>query len=122
MIVKNRVKNWIKKAIFGLFFAIVGVCGVMGYNTSVYAEPVTETATEEEITEVIENGQENTGNSTNSISSDVSCKDSLGGVGWFVCPGTGKIAEATDWLYEKIEDILVINPVEIKDGSPIYEI
>lgn len=55
-------------------------------------------------------------------SSAVTCKDSLGSLGWLVCPSTGKISEAVDFLYDKIEDILVINPVEMKDGSPIYEI
>ena len=50
------------------------------------------------------------------------CKDSLGEIGWLVCPTTGKIAEAADWLYDKIEDILMIEPVSTEDGSPIYEI
>lgn len=50
------------------------------------------------------------------------CQDSLGAVSWLVCPTTGKIAEAVDWLYDKIENILVINPIEAKDGMPIYEI
>lgn len=51
-----------------------------------------------------------------------SCKDSLGALGWLVCPATGKISEAVDFLYDKIEDILEINPIEMKDGQPIYEV
>ncbi len=51
-----------------------------------------------------------------------SCQDSLGAIGWLVCPVTGKLAEAVDWLYDRIEGILVLNPVKIEDGSPIYEI
>ena len=50
------------------------------------------------------------------------CQNSLGAIGWLVCPTTGKISEAVDWLYERIEGILVINPIEANDGSPIYEI
>lgn len=50
------------------------------------------------------------------------CERSLESIGWLVCPTTGKIAEAVDWLYDKIETVLVINPVEMKDGSPIYEV
>ena len=50
------------------------------------------------------------------------CKSSLGAIGWLVCPVTGKIAEAVDWLYDKIEDILIVNPIEMKDGTPIYEV
>lgn len=54
--------------------------------------------------------------------SSTSCKDSLGSLGWLVCPTTGKISEAVDFLYDKIEDVLEVNPVEAKDGSPVYEI
>ena len=50
------------------------------------------------------------------------CKDSLGALGWLVCPVMEKISGAVDWLYDKIEEILVINPVRAEDGSPIYEI
>lgn len=50
------------------------------------------------------------------------CEDSLDSLGWLVCPTTGKISEAVDFLYDKIEDVLEINPVEPKDGSPIFEI
>ncbi|MDO4508032.1 MAG: MFS transporter [Candidatus Saccharibacteria bacterium] len=62
----------------------------------------------------------NTG--ANTASTGASCESSLGALGWLVCPTTGKISEAVDWLYDKIEDILVINPVEAADGKPIYEI
>ena len=90
----------------------------MMVTAPVYADPVeTETAeaTEETVSisdELVRETQE----------SGKSCQDSLGAIGWLVCPTTGKISEAVDWLYEKIENILVINPVEMKDGSPIYEV
>ena len=90
----------------------------MMVKAPVYADPVeTETAeaTEETVSisdELVRETQE----------SGKSCQDSLGAIGWLVCPTTGKISEAVDWLYEKIENILVINPVEMKDGSPIYEV
>ena len=50
------------------------------------------------------------------------CKDSLGAIGWLVCPVTGKLAEAVDALYGKIEDFLIVDPVSVEDGSPVYEI
>ena len=56
------------------------------------------------------------------VENGITCERSLGALGWLVCPTTGKISEAVDFLYDKIENILVINPVEIKDGAPIYEI
>ncbi|MBQ2695576.1 hypothetical protein IJG04_03010 [Candidatus Saccharibacteria bacterium] len=69
-----------------------------------------------------ENGQVTATTTANKVVSDASCKNSLGELGWWVCPRTGKISEAVDWLYDKIEGVLAINPVEIKDGAPIYEL
>ena len=56
----------------------------------------------------------------NNTSSGDACKDSLGVIGWLVCPVTGKIAEATDWLYNKIENILAIKPLSMVEESPIH--
>ena len=107
MMGKNRLKPRIRKAIFGLFFAIISVFGLLSNTlineTPVYADPVEETT-------------------TSAVTTGDGCQNSLGALGWLVCPTTGKIAEAVDWLYDKIEDILIINPVESTDGSPIYEV
>ncbi len=116
MMGKNSIKSRIRKTIFSLFFAIIGVFGLCSgavlNSAPVFADPVeTTTAVEESSTTT----------PTTRVDGD-SCKDSLGALGWLVCPTTGKIAEAVDWLYDKIEDILIINPVEATDGSPIYEV
>ncbi|MDO5480054.1 MAG: hypothetical protein Q4F58_00050 [Candidatus Saccharibacteria bacterium] len=92
----------IRSKIVGGFFAIIlmlsSLLGITPVLTeSAYAEPAGTTTT-------------------------TTCEDSLGSLGWLVCPGTGKISEAVDFLYDKIEGVLEINPVEMKDGSPIYEI
>ena len=50
------------------------------------------------------------------------CKTSMGSIGWIVCPVMEKVSEAVDWLYSKIEDILLIDPIPAEDGSPVYEI
>ncbi len=97
-------KNWLKKRFLGCVFAFLmlvmslfgGVPGLIGANNA-YAEPNYETST-------------------------ATCKDSLGSLGWLVCPSTGKISEAVDFLYDKIEGVLVVNPVEKSDDSPIYQI
>ena len=101
---KSLIRD-IKVKVFGCFFAILimltNLFGIIpGTTEKVYAAP---------------EGEEQT-------TSVTSCEDSLGSLGWLVCPSTGKISEAVDFLYDKIEDVLVINPVERKDGSPIYEI
>lgn len=110
MLVKKNSNNRLVKLIFGCFFSIMvmfsGLFSVMMTAPAVYAVPETGAETTESV----------------SAASSATCEDSLGALGWLVCPTTGKISEAVDWLYEKIEDILVINPVFAEDGQPIYEI
>lgn len=121
MIAKRFSKNRLIKAIFGCLFAIMSLFSVVVPTGVAYADPVDEPVhidlSADEETKTVEKTTEN-----QPETDGLSCKDSLGEIGWWVCPQTGKIAEAVDWLYDKIEDILVINPVEAKDGSPIYEI
>ncbi len=126
MIMKKQLKIWLKKALLGSFFIFISCFGLLSTGIDakpVYAEP------EETTTTTVETETEETVNTTTTTTTiavqgngDASCKNSLGAIGWLVCPTTGKIAEAVDWLYEKIEDILVINPISTEDGSPIYEI
>lgn len=126
MITKRNSNSRLVKLIFGCFFGIIvmfsGVFGIfsLGAPAEVYAVPgeteVTETNTGEANTGTEEAGTEN------NAATGASCEQSLGALGWLVCPTTGKISEAVDWLYDKIEDILVINPVFAEDGQPIYEI
>ena len=141
MIVKRYSKNKIVRAVFGCLFGIMMILsGVL--TTPVYADPVEEEITEvvetEEVTEENVEGEdteeegvyENTETEENeevegenqNKRPQSTCERSLESIGWLVCPTTGKVAEAVDWLYEKIEKVLVINPVEMKDGSPIYEV
>ncbi|MBQ3413368.1 hypothetical protein IJH33_00735 [Candidatus Saccharibacteria bacterium] len=120
---------------------MVMLAGVLSIGaTPVMAEPVngTETVSNTDTAGTGETGATDTTNTTETTETTeqsgkednpegaqgakTTCADALGAVGWLVCPGTGKIAEAVDWLHDKIEDILTINPVEMKDGSPIYEV
>ena len=104
MIAKRNLKKGIRKRIFGCFFAIFLLLfnlfgAIPGAVENVYAAP------EEE-----------------AVSTGESCQDTLEPLGWLVCPAIDKISKAADFLYDKIEDILVINPVEAEDGSPVYEV
>ena len=83
----------------------------------------TEENRDNQTTEAVEESQTvETTEVDNSNTHTDTCQEALGAIGWLVCPTTGKLAEAVDWLYDKLEDILQINPVEAKDGSPIYEV
>lgn len=130
MIGKKKSKMRLKKGVFGFFLAIIALLGLTGNvlmpQEAVYADPVENTntsATEEQNNGgATENNGGNTVTTANSVSTGDGCKNSLGAIGWLVCPTTGAIAGAVDFLYGMIQDILVINPVEMKDGQPIYEI
>ncbi len=137
MMVKRFSKNKIGKAIFGCLFGIImlfsvamvglstPVFAIEGDNSSVQEEQV-ESDSDNQSGETEEGEQESEEPATHEVAHSsrpqASCENSLGAIGWLVCPTTGKLAEAVDWLYGKIEEFLIINPVEIKDGSPIYEI
>ena len=130
MTAKIFSKDRIRKAVFGCVFGVMSaVMLVVGVGVPAYAvegndndtAEVVEQAKEDETTAEPVEVTESTETTTNTDNGE-SCKDSLGAIGWLVCPSTGAIAKAVDWLYDKLENILVINPVEMKDGSPIYEI
>ena len=103
MIRIRNLKNGIRNKVFGCLFALVIMLSslfgmIPGISKNVYAEPEEKPAV------------------------GATCEDSLGSLGWLVCPSTGKISEAVDFLYDKTQDVLEVNPVEPKDGSPIFEI
>ena len=101
--------------LIGLVFGIGGAIATDAYAVN---EGETTTQNEQNITEESNNKAEE----TTATATTADCKDSLGSIGWLVCPTTGKIAEAVDFLYDKIEDILVIQPISAEDGTPVYEI
>ncbi|MBR2754078.1 hypothetical protein IKD82_02890 [Candidatus Saccharibacteria bacterium] len=119
---------------FLVFITILsGVMNIFSGSDRVYAEPLDETNTELEAGEEQRDEESEENNETRVNTQDESnkkdeksngdgCKKSLGSLGWLVCPATGKIAEATDWLYDKIEGVLQVDPIPAEDGSPIYEI
>ena len=129
MIIKKRSRRDLRKAIFGVFFVIMGLfagLNTLAINTdTTYAIERQEQNSETTETNVDSNEGETSQNSeqnSSKTSTGDSCQNSLGAIGWLVCPTTGKIAEAVDWLYDKIQGILTINPISAEDGSPIYEI
>lgn len=124
------VKMWASFASFLMLISMIVGVGGTALTTDVYAVNTTdETTTEvtntttETNTEATNSNETDEAASTNTTTANAdTCKSSLGAIGWLVCPTTGKIAEAVDWLYDKIEDILVIQPISTQDGTPVYEI
>ena len=138
---EKRTRKGLWGRIFGFFFAIFGLfsmnLAILQAPTEVYAEPTTQEVEAQDENDANgenangENNENNNGEAAENEDEDKDkddeekvdgCQDALGSIGWIVCPTTGKIAQATDWLYDRLEGILTINPVEMKDGEPIYEI
>lgn len=133
MIREKKSKTKFGKAIFGFFLMVFGVLGLVSNLfipvESAYADPVDNTNTTEttnvENTEVTETTNESNSTDNEESESETTtdgCKESLGAIGWLVCPTTGAISKAVDFLYGLIQEFLQINPVVAEDGQPIYEI
>ena len=140
MITKKRLKSGLFRTVFGWFFAIIALgmtIGTMFSGASVFALEA-ERSNESESSALVAvetngtqteaqeaDGGEVTGTTAEDADNKVKgdgCKNSLGAVGWLVCPVTGKIAEGVDALYGKLEDFLIVEPISMEDGSPVYEI
>lgn len=130
MISIKSPKNRLVKAIFGCFFGILGLIFPLFANNTVLAdenrEPtyvdVTDYREEKEKEKEAENAEKTEENADGKEKKGKSCNNSLGSLGWLVCPATGKISEAVDWLYAKNKDVLEINPVKADEDEPIYQI
>ena len=147
MIVRKKSKMRLKGVVFGIFLAIMASFGALGgtllSGENAYADPVENTTTTESNTENNSNNgntadnnnnggnngntADNSSNNANSTATTTAstgddCKNSLGAIGWLVCPTTGAIAQGVDFLYGLIKDFLEIDPVVQQDGAPIYEI
>lgn len=122
MIMKKELKKWLRKIVFGCFLIMMTLGGVISNTlinqSAVYAVP----ESQETAAETTDETAKETGQEEQSDNSGSTCQDSMGAVGWLVCPTTGKISEAVDVLYDMIEGALVVNPVSSEDGSPIYEV
>lgn len=139
MLRKKSTKIRRLRGVFAGFLVLIGM--FTGFSqaiiagTNAYADPqpgdsiVSQPEDADLTTENRDNNQPNNDNNddgsdaTSSSGSKTNvCKKSLGALGWIICPLINKTTEAVDWLYEKIESILTISPIEAKEGSPIYEI
>ena len=131
MNMQKRLKNRLKKAVLGCFFVFIGILcsGITGiiHGQLAYAVPddgqsVTVDVQTDEGVDNETKEEASTSGEEKTMESDKGCKITLGPLAWLACSLTEKVSDAVDWLYEKIEGVLVINPIPAEDGSPIYEI
>ncbi|MDO4967308.1 MAG: hypothetical protein Q4E70_00875 [Candidatus Saccharibacteria bacterium] len=55
-------------------------------------------------------------------SENATCYSQVGGLGWLLCPATAFLAKGIDTIYGVIEDFLVIEPISMEEGSPVFTI
>lgn len=122
MTIKKQSIGLLKRVVVACFLAVTALFGT-SVNTIANEAPVYAVEeSESSSSSATEENKENSVVSTPEGDSDSECKKSFGAIGWLVCPATGKIAEAVDFLYGTLENLLVVEPIKIEDGTPIYEI
>ncbi|MBR3353253.1 hypothetical protein IKG49_01530 [Candidatus Saccharibacteria bacterium] len=132
---KNKSKFDLKKRIFGWFFAVImSFLGLASLPLSVvYAEPIADASGSNGTTLEGTQQSSSTDGKASQFKSESAltisykkleqdCTDHLGSMSWLICSTTEKIAEATDWLYDRIQGVLEINPISMNEDSPIFNI
>lgn len=99
-------------------FAAIGL--LFAVSPNVHADPVPEP--EITVIDESETPEEETPETTEEqgITTDATCYDQLGAIGWLVCPTTGALAKAIDSIYGIIESLLMVNPISTESDSPVY--
>ncbi len=132
---KNKSKFDLKKRVFGWFFAVImSFLGLASLPLSVvYAEPIAGASGSNGTTPEGTQQSSSTDGEASQFKSESAltisykkleqdCTDHLGSMSWLICSATEKIAEATDWLYDRIQGVLEINPISMNEDSPIFNI
>ena len=123
----------IKRALLFPLIGIVFAASALNPTTPVYAEPVTGQQTQAQTT--TEQGQatqtqaqtEQTNTQTTvataqaaQTSGNTSCYNQIEGIGWAICPLMNFLSNSVDKIYSLIQDLLVIDPVDMSEKSPIF--
>lgn len=91
-------------------------------NTNTTEPATNDPATTEENTENTEEGENSTDGNTTTETENMTCSSQIGALGWLLCPATGTLAKAIDSIYGTIENLLVVQPVSMESGTPVYTI
>lgn len=132
----NKIgQNKIKKLVMAIIFAFVNLIGLQSTTLPTYAVPTTYTeivnsvdvidteTTESETTEAAETTTVTTAPiNKDQIRKEDLCVEGFDSTAWLLCPKAETGADAVDWLYEKIESVLEINPVSGEAGNVVVKI
>ncbi|MBO7560650.1 hypothetical protein J6T21_01245 [Candidatus Saccharibacteria bacterium] len=112
----NKIrKSKIKTLVFSIIFAFVNLFTLATPVQNAYAEPVSDahsyTATLEELSSEVDE-----------VDRKDLCREGFDNVSWLFCDKIGTGANAVDYLYEKIETTLRINPISGESGNIVARI
>ena len=113
-----------KKRFVYFLCSIFAIVGLIFASQNVYADPPDPAP---DTPAIIVPGPENPEPETpdapeedEGLTTDATCYDQVGGIGWLICPITGTLAKAIDSIYGIIESLLQVNPISTETDSPIY--
>jgi hypothetical protein len=123
-------KNFLRRFLATTTVAVTLLLGVSLISPEVaYAEPTTNPPVTETITPDLTNPltpEEAVANPESAIADPEaaeipkSCSEQVGAIGWLVCPVTGFLAKAADWLFSILADLLLVQPLVTDDTSSTF--
>ncbi|MCL1839681.1 MFS transporter [Candidatus Saccharibacteria bacterium] len=113
-----------KKRLIYFLCSIFAVLGLLFATQDVFADPPT-TNPDTSVIIPVDPGDPNDDitddpETDEEVTTDATCYDQVGGIGWLICPVTGTLAKAIDSVYGIIESLLKVNPISTDQDSPIY--
>ncbi len=136
-----KIFEKIKRALIFPLVGIIFATSALTNSTPVYAQPaetetvvVSETPVEtnestvttaetpaEETTENTEETTETEAEGSETVE-NATCYSQVGGLGWLICPVAAFLARAIDTIYGLIEDFMILEPISMENGSPVFTI
>ena len=134
--IMNKIRtNKIKMLIFSILFGFVNLFNLATPVQTAYAEPsltdmaseISESSEEESssttsLTQMLDEiGQEAT-EGDDWVTQEDLCREGFDSVAWLFCNKIDTGAQAVDYLYDKIETVLAINPISGESGGIVMKI
>jgi hypothetical protein len=120
----------IKRALLFPLIGIVFAASTLNPTSSVYAEPAIEQPQAQTQTQT-QTGQtttQTTGTTTTTQSGATiqagndTCYNQIEGIGWAICPLMNFLSNSVDKIYNTVQDLLIIDPVDMSEKSPILKV
>lgn len=114
-IIKRIMKKFWRGAILSVFAMLLGVFSL---SAPVFADPAPTNPTPE--TPAVTAPEDNTTTTveSNGTEDPKSCSKQAGGQAWFICQGTGTLANLIDGAYGLLEYLIKVDPLPTEENAP----